>query len=386
MGEKRRMIRIGFIGAVSKEWMGELNYYKNLLYAISTLEDSDIKVVVFVGTKTDSNIKNMFKKYAEVVEHPMLDRKSLQWILWKSIHKLSKSHFLLDMLFKRYSIDVLSHSGLVGLKSCKTVNWIADFQHIHLPHMFSKDEIEDRNKVFFNLIKCSDAVILSSYDALKDLKEFFPLKNEKVHVLQFVSQPDQRYYASDQEDEKIYIKYNLNKDFYYIPNQFWKHKNHMLVFEAIKILKDKGIDVNVVCTGYMQDYRNKKYIESIYQYIENNELKDNVKFLGLIDYEDVFTLMRLSKAVINPSLFEGWSSTVEECKSVGKNMILSDLDVHQEQNPTSTFFKRDNVNSLVDVLYGYEAPSIKVNVIDELELRTKKFAEIYMSIIEEIVS
>ena len=75
------MIKVGFIGAVSKEWMGGLNYYKNLLYAISILEDKKIEVVVFVGKKTDEEIKNMFKKYAEVIEDSMFDRKSFQWII-----------------------------------------------------------------------------------------------------------------------------------------------------------------------------------------------------------------------------------------------------------------------------------------------------------------
>jgi glycosyltransferase involved in cell wall biosynthesis len=41
--------------------------------------------------------------------------------------------------------------------------------------------------------------------------------------------------------------------------------------------------------------------------------------------------MRASTALINPSLFEGWSTTVEEAKSTGTPMILSDLGVHREQ-------------------------------------------------------
>ena len=384
------MIRVGFIGAVSKEWMGELNYYKNLLYAISTLQDSGIQPVVFVGKKTDIEIKEMFKAYAEIIEHSMFDRKSMQWIVWKSLHKLSKSHYLLNLFLKKNNIDVLSHSGLYGLKRCKTINWIADFQHMHLPKMFSKDELDERNKAFLDWIKYSDAVLLSSYDALEDLKNFTSVNIEKVKVLQFVSQPDVRYNSLTAEDErKLYIKYDLKKDFYYIPNQFWKHKNHMLVFEAIKILKERKIEISLVCTGYMNDYRNADYVESIYKYVKSNNLEGNIKFLGLIDYGDVFALMKYSKAVINPSLFEGWSSTVEECKSVGKNMILSDLNVHKEQSPNSVFFDRYDVNSLVDVLACYNSFSADIKdtkLSDELKMRTKQFAQKYKSIVEDVLS
>jgi glycosyltransferase involved in cell wall biosynthesis len=45
----------------------------------------------------------------------------------------------------------------------------------------------------------------------------------------------------------------------------------------------------------------------------------------------VFALMRVSTALINPSLSEGWSTPVEEAKSLGVPMLLSDLRVHREQ-------------------------------------------------------
>ncbi len=41
--------------------------------------------------------------------------------------------------------------------------------------------------------------------------------------------------------------------------------------------------------------------------------------------------MLCSTALINPSQFEGWSTTVEEAKSLGVKMLLSDLEVHKEQ-------------------------------------------------------
>ena len=45
------MIRVGFIGTLSKEWMGGLNYFKNLFFALDTYAGKDIKLIVFVGKK-----------------------------------------------------------------------------------------------------------------------------------------------------------------------------------------------------------------------------------------------------------------------------------------------------------------------------------------------
>ena len=63
-------------------------------------------------------------------------------------------------------------------------------------------------------------------------------------------------------------------------------------------------------------------------------LEKNFIFLGVIPYKDVLGLMRAAVAVINPSVMEGWSTTVEEAKSLGLPLILSDIPVHREQATT----------------------------------------------------
>ena len=379
------MIKVGFIGAVSKEWMGGLNYFNNLLFAIDSLNNKELQIFVFVGKKTDEDIKNMFKQYATVIEDSIFDRKSFKWFLMKLEQKIFKTNFLLENILKKYDIQILSHTSITKFKNIKTINWIPDFQHIHLPQMFSKKEIDNRDKSFMQIIKDSDVVVLSSFDALTDLKNFSSEYQNKARVLQFVSQPNSRYFELNENDKNnVFKKHDIKDDFFYMPNQFWKHKNHVTVFTAINELKKDGIELCVVCTGHLADYRNKTYIDEIKNFIKINNLEKNIKLLGLVEYEDVFTLIKFSKAVINPSLFEGWSSTVEECKSVEKNMILSDLDVHKEQYPNATFFERNSVESLKNILKSYKKENIDSN-IESLEIRTKKFADTYVSICKEVL-
>lgn len=378
------MIKVGFIGSVSKEWMGGLNYFKNLLFAINSIEKKELEVFVFVGKKIDIETKRMFQEYTTVIEDSIFDRKSIKWFLSKIEQKIFKTNILLENILKKHNIQILSHAAITNLKNVKTINWIPDFQHIHLPQMFSEKEIQNRNNNFLKLIRDSDLIVLSSFDALKDMKKFVPNYEDKARVLQFVSQPNNRYFELDEHDKSLLLqKYKIKDDFFYIPNQFWKHKNHMMIFEAINELKKDGVEINIVCTGYLGDYRNKTYIDDIRKVVKLNNLEDNIKLLGLVDYEDVFALIKFSKAVINPSLFEGWSSTVEECKSVGKNMILSDLDVHKEQYPSAVFFERDSAESLKEVIKFYKTEN--ESNLEPLDVRTKKFANIYVSVCKEVL-
>jgi len=379
------MIKIGFIGTITKEWIGGLNYFRNLLIALDAQQKKDLDIFVYVGKKTDIETKKIFKKYGTVIESSLFDRKSIKWFFMKMEEKIFGTNFLLEGVLKKNNLDILSHSFITNFSEIKTINWVPDFQHIHLPQMFSKKELNHRNKKYLEIIKQSDTIIVSSQDSLKDLKKFAPGYEKKSKILRFVSQPDDSYYQLDENDkDRLKEKYNIDDNFFYIPNQLWKHKNHMLVFEAVNLLKKENVEISIVCSGYQDDYRNKSHVYELKSFIEKNKLNHNIKLLGLVDYKDVFTLIKFSKAVINPSLFEGWSSTVEECKSVGKNMILSDLGVHKEQYPEATFFDRYNALSLKNVLknYSHETINYSKKVLSE---RTKEFADNYVKIAKEVI-
>ena len=63
------------------------------------------------------------------------------------------------------------------------------------------------------------------------------------------------------------------------------------------------------------------------------------------------SLMYHSLAVINPSKFEGRSSTVEQAKSLGKKIILSNINIHKEQNPKyAKYFRAEDFKKLSSIL------------------------------------
>ena len=53
---------------------------------------------------------------------------------------------------------------------------------------------------------------------------------------------------------------------------------------------------------------------------------------------DQIQLLRCADAVLQPSLFEGWSTVVEDARALGKRIFLSDIPVHREQNPPGAVY------------------------------------------------
>jgi glycosyltransferase involved in cell wall biosynthesis len=386
------MIRVGFILNISEDWIGGLNYMKNLFYAIKNFPETEVQPIVFINKNTNLKIKEEFRNLAEVVELSLWDKRNLIGILWAISRRITNSDFFIEIILRKYKISVFSHSRLKKLIKAKTINWIPDFQHIYLPEMFSSDEIKIRNKYYLKLVKGSDIIILSSIVAYNHFQKSFYNFKEKARILPFVSQPGN--YFSFKPDKILILKgkYNISDNYFFIPNQFWKHKNHKIVFESLKILKDSGNNIQVVCSGLLKDHRNLNYSNELKHYVEENNL--DVILLGQIEYEEIITLMKASLAVINPSLFEGWSSTVEECKSLGKNMILSDIPVHKEQNPiNAVFFNPNNPNELANIMLNHITdPKRYISLYNELEFhqnidrRTKEYALNYKMIIKDVFS
>ena len=141
--------------------------------------------------------------------------------------------------------------------------------------------------------------------------------------------------------------------FFYVPNQYWVHKNHLIILKAIKYIKKKNKlkKILILSSGLSIDYRNPNHFLRIKNFISENSLENNYKYLGVIPFKDVLSLIYHSTAIINPSKFEGRSSTVEQAKSMGKKIILSNINIHKEQKPeNANYFDPNNYKQLSKIL------------------------------------
>ena len=324
------------------------------LFKNNKINDST-KIYIMVR-KENSEMFNTFLKY-ENVKIIIRNKNSFNTILKKITNKLINKPLDLQIYLKtkKFNIDYIypvNSYPYLFLKN-KCVYWIPDFQHIHLPEMFSKNEIKLRNKVFKYIAKKHENLILSSKDAFEDYKSLYPNNVENICILSFES-----YITDDMKNiNNAFIEYTINKyelqrEFLLLPNQFWKHKNHITVFKAIDYLVNiKGKNICLVCTGNTDDYRNKNYFIKLLRFIKENNLQNNIKILGFISRKEQLALMKGSKAVIQPSLFEGWGTVVEDAKALDKKIVMSDINVHYEQkNGKCIIFKKYDSLELANII------------------------------------
>ena len=344
------MKRIAFIINFNPEkWLGGFNYIYNLIYFLHKYKVKTIEPVIITN-----NIKYVSKPYnipktKILVSNLVSKNNTIKNIFDKLQIIIFGKNILLEKFLLNNNIYAISHIGFTGKKSkIKSFAWFPDFQEIHLPDNFS---FKARLFRLINLKlaeKNSTNLLISSKSVLNDLKKIKKKLTKKAILIKHAINIPK--ISSFEKSEKILKKYNLDKNYFFLPNHLWKHKNHIVVLKALNYLKNKT-NFNIVATGFFEDHRSPEHSSHIKEYIKKNDLNKNFIHLGVVPIEDMISLMLRSIALINPSKSEGWSNTVEQAKSLGKKVILSNIPTHKEQIANNFFyFKSSSHVELANIL------------------------------------
>ena len=371
-------------------WTGGTVYLQNLMAALKSLDEAERPQITLLASEESAG--GSLRPFLDAVlvrpaswSDPKLTARLLRRLRGAKGQQRQVGRFL-----KANQIDCIFGQESYGPGfDVPVLSWIPDFQHLHHPEMFTPGEVEERNHSYAEVAANASRVVLSSRDALGDFQRFAPAAAGKGRVLSFVAQVPSNIYDAD--PASVCREYDLPERFFYLPNQFWKHKNHAVVVEALTLLTQAAPEVTVVCTGSTHDRRNPGHFAGLLTEIARRGLRNRMIVLGLVPHAHTFQLMRQSLAVLQPSLFEGWSTTVEEAKSVGKPMLLSSLPVHREQDPPqSVYFDPSDPQALAEKmreLHRAAAPgpalSLEAAARACLPQRTREFGRTFLSIARE---
>ncbi len=255
----------------------------------------------------------------------------------------------------------------IGSASLKTIGWIPDFQHLHLSNLYSPAQIALLNRDFGVLAQRSARMLFSSEDCGRDFATKYPDLSGKARVASFPS----LFAFEPPPPPTVDVRaiYHLPERFLLIVNQFWRHKNHRIVPEALAILRRQGVEVTAVMAGLPADHRDRQNdaLSETLQAAARGQVWPQCLILGKVPREHLMALLQTATAVIQPSRFEGWNTTVQDAKALGCPVFVSDLAVHREQCPNALgFFPVDDPAALADLI-GDRWPSLPARPNPEQE-------------------
>lgn len=314
---------------------GIVNYIYNIIAALNTLPVKDKPgIVVFYSANAPVDFLKEanypFIDYVLFEPYPKgylmrklvgLIRRFTKADLYKQVKYFNK----IDVLYPYFD---LTNDYFEGFDH--KVHWLVDFNNLFFPDHYG-DKGANMLRIQKHITALKGKVVLSSNALFNELKQHYPGYRCEVKLMRFASSLPALDTAGIQ---KVKATYNLTTPYFMSPNQFWEHKNQLMVLEALNIIKSTRPDLKfkIAFSGSLEVNRGKGlYVDKLVKKIDDDNLSTYIEVLGVIDRKDQLLLMKGSVALLQPSLYEGWSTLVEEAKALNKFIILSDLPVHREQ-------------------------------------------------------
>lgn len=248
--------------------------------------------------------------------------------------RLSRRFDLLDTLAGRGPIKIAASDGTIERHGIQVMHFAKqgafltqvpsiyqphDLQHLHNPQFFSRRVRHVRERLYRTFCEHASLVIVMTSWGKRDLIERYGLAHERVHVVPWAPTVDLYRAPSQDEIATTRAKYGLPTEFLFYPAHTWAHKNHLGLLEALSILNHSGsATVPLVCTGGQTSF-----LPTIKRRIRDLGLTSQVRFTGYVQPTELMAMYSLARAVVFPSLFEGWGLPVLDAYRMGVPLACS---------------------------------------------------------------
>ncbi len=235
--------------------------------------------------------------------------------------------YLLSPLY--VALDVVSLNYII------TVWDLCHRDQLEFPEANTNREFEQRDDFYRKALPKAVAILADSNTGKKNLVRRYCLDDDRVFVTPFLPAQSvcvtEEGYANNYIDIKV--KYSIPEDYVFYPAQFWPHKNHVYVLEAIKCLKEcHNITINAVFSG-----SNKGNLKFVTQKAEELGVKEQMFYVGFVDNKELPYLYRQSIALVMATYFGPTNIPPLEAFSLGCPVCYPDTPVLREQVGDAAF-------------------------------------------------
>jgi glycosyltransferase involved in cell wall biosynthesis len=185
-----------------------------------------------------------------------------------------------------------------------------DVQHHDMPEFFSLPERALRRLTYDRAARRATAVITPSEYSSRRIVEVLGVPAERVETVP--SGIDQQRFTptAGKDDPAVVARLKLTRPFLFYPANLWPHKNHERLIRAFASLP--GDDLDLILTG-----RTYGRVAQLTELAHRLGVGARVRHLGFVEPEDVPALYRGARAVVFPSLYEGFGGPPLEAMACG---------------------------------------------------------------------
>ena len=327
-------------------------HYGNLSH-IPEIQDVDkrVKVHVLDSTRPPNATAKIFQKINHILKRGGDDdRKVYEEIEKKVDNRYDLAYFPSAHMMKRPDLKI----PVVG--TLHDYNWKYFFGR----QIFSLSFVEMMDQEILKWME-KGMNICSSQDVVDEARKLYPAAGNLPNVVHIAPVVVNKNISDARASE---IMKELQIDFPYIifPGNFFPHKNHLNLFTAFSILKQrKGFEgYKLVLTGMNSEQVRKGIAErrGVRLMTKNSSAGEyDVIGMGYQPNEVIDALIRKAKLLVSPSIYEAICTPAMDAWNFGTPTAISDIPPFREHEKAwgirSAFFDPMDPQNMADVMEKY---------------------------------
>lgn len=310
-------------------------YVRHLLKNLSTI-DLDNEYYLITAPYNDASLQFPHANFKKIEFHDEITLvEKILFLIEKLFGKKSGSDIVLEKIISKYHFD-LWFCPFFNLEprpvKIPSLITIPDIQHEYYPENFSKKELLSRKRYIQPSGEMATEIITISHFSKQCFIERLGLDPEKIHVVPLSA--DDSYSKPLEGGEGIIKKFSLPGEYFLYPANGWPHKNHLTLLQGFSLYRTTcNTPLHLVLTG--SGLLGNPAVMDLLSHIQGKEF---VHILGYVDHDDLPALYKNAKALVFPSLFEGFGIPLLEAMATGCPIISSDAASIPEVAGNAAFF------------------------------------------------
>jgi len=212
-----------------------------------------------------------------------------------------------------------------------------EFPEVGGQGVFAQRELFYRNAINRSYLTLSDSEVLCDR-----IMQCYGSDRERLLAMPF--QPARFAQGLAASNIKTTEDLGLPKDYLFYPAQFWPHKNHARIVQALSSLKQKDMHIPVVFCG--GDLGNKVQIE---QLADELGVRNQIFFTGFVSEEEMQSLYLNSRGLVMPTYFGPTNLPPLEAWALGKPVIYSET-LKAQAGEAALLVDPDSVSDLTQAI------------------------------------
>ena len=236
---------------------------------------------------------------------------------------------------------------------------IHDLQHRlqpEFPEVSANGEWSVREYVFRNGARNATLLLADSEVGKEDILAFYGpygVTPDRVKILPFLPATYLAANPCEAERQRVRTIYKLPERYLFYPAQFWPHKNHLRIVEALALLRDEHrLEIPVVFCGSHAGEIREAVFSKLRCLSSRLKLDGQIHYLGYVPEQHMSALYGEAQALVMPTFFGPTNIPILEAWACGCPVLTSDIrGIREQVADAAVLAAPDSAESIAEGIY-----------------------------------